>query len=173
MFKFVKKSNRGITLLIAVLVTSVIMAIALTILSISFKQFKISSSAKESVLSIYAADAGIECALLWDIRGIELRGEAVFATSTESSYLGGAINCFGTDISSVWSINPNGTAGAITTFQVEFAQAPQNCVIIEVEKIVLTPETALTEMSSKGYNVPCLEINTSPIAVERAIRVKY
>ena len=69
-------NKKGITLLIAVLTSSLLLAITLSIFSITIKELQISASSRESHKAFYAADAGIECALYWDFV------KNAFATST-------------------------------------------------------------------------------------------
>ncbi len=56
------KTKNGYTLLFSVLVATVVMGVAVFILSVSRKQFILASTARESTYSVYAADSGIECA---------------------------------------------------------------------------------------------------------------
>lgn len=57
---------RGFTLLIAVVLTSVLLAIGLALLDIAYKQIVLSSTAKQSQYAFYAADSALECALYAD-----------------------------------------------------------------------------------------------------------
>ncbi len=59
---------RGMTLLIAVILSSVVLSVALSLLDISYKQILLASSAKQSQYAFYNADAALECALYWDQR---------------------------------------------------------------------------------------------------------
>jgi type II secretory pathway pseudopilin PulG len=61
-----RKKQRGFTLLIAVLLSTVVLAIGLSILNITLKEFILSTIARESAVSLNAADAGLECAFYWD-----------------------------------------------------------------------------------------------------------
>ncbi len=56
----------GFTLFYAVLMASLLLAIALAVLNISFKEFTLSSGARDSNVAFYAADSALECALYWD-----------------------------------------------------------------------------------------------------------
>src|SRR3989338_9684883 len=58
--------RKGFTLLIALLVIGIILAIGLSILNITLKEFILSGIARESAIALGAADAGMECALYWD-----------------------------------------------------------------------------------------------------------
>lgn len=60
--------KKGFTLLIAVLVSSIFLSLASTIATITFKQIILSSIGKDSQRAFYAADAGMECALYWDLK---------------------------------------------------------------------------------------------------------
>lgn len=64
------KQNRGYTLLFAVLITSIVLSVAISILSISRKEFALSTAARESSFAFYAADSGIECAVYYDNQNI-------------------------------------------------------------------------------------------------------
>lgn len=57
------KNNKGYTLLFAVLVTSLVVSVAVSILNITRKESILAGVARESQAAIYAADAGIECAV--------------------------------------------------------------------------------------------------------------
>jgi len=65
MMKF--KQQSGFAMLFTVLIMSLILSIALSISNITFKQTLLSSLAKDSQIAFYQADAGIECALYYDI----------------------------------------------------------------------------------------------------------
>jgi hypothetical protein len=56
-------SQKGYTLIFAVIVSSIILSIGAFILSISRKQFILSSAARDSTKAIYAADSGTQCAV--------------------------------------------------------------------------------------------------------------
>jgi len=61
---FIKTTKtKGYTLLFAVIVSSIVLSIAAFIMSISRKQFILSSLARDSTVAIYAADSAIQCAV--------------------------------------------------------------------------------------------------------------
>ncbi len=57
---------RGFTLIIAVIVSSVVVSVGLTLLDITYKQITLASSATQSQYAFYNADTTLECALYWD-----------------------------------------------------------------------------------------------------------
>ncbi len=63
-FKNIARSsgNGGYTLLFSVITAALVLGVAVFILSVSTKQYELSASARNSIYSFYAADAGIECA---------------------------------------------------------------------------------------------------------------
>jgi len=60
------KWERGITLLLVVLVTSAILSVSLGIFNVIFGQLKISGEINDSFIALYAADQGIEKILYRD-----------------------------------------------------------------------------------------------------------
>lgn len=56
----------GFTILYAVLIATLVLAVGVSLFSIVFKQLQLSTEARESYRAIFAADAALECALLHD-----------------------------------------------------------------------------------------------------------
>lgn len=59
-------SQRGFTLLIAVILSSVVLTVGLALLDVAYKQVILSSTAKQSQTAFYNADSALECALYYD-----------------------------------------------------------------------------------------------------------
>lgn len=59
-------NQRGFTLLIAIVLSSVALSLGLALLDLAYKQSILSSSAKQSQTAFYNADGALECALFWD-----------------------------------------------------------------------------------------------------------
>lgn len=57
---------RGVTLLVAVILSSVVLSVALALLDVAYKQQLLASTAKQSQYAFYSADSAMECALYWD-----------------------------------------------------------------------------------------------------------
>lgn len=60
-------TNKGFTLLFAVLVSVLVLAVGASIISIALKQVVLSGAGRESQFAFYAANTGLECALYWDL----------------------------------------------------------------------------------------------------------
>jgi hypothetical protein len=93
MRKNILKNDRGVVLLIAVTISSLVLVIGIGIISIITKEIVLSSLNKNSQAAFFAADSGIDCAMHWDLVNLiaEKRSVdptmypwSVFATSTES-----------------------------------------------------------------------------------------
>ncbi len=71
-------SSGGYTLLFAMIVASIVLALGVSLLTISRKEFILSSSATQSTNAFYAADSGLGCAEYWNVSG-------AFSTSSSAS----------------------------------------------------------------------------------------
>ena len=158
------KSSDGYALLLSVVVSGLILAIGLGLLSIIEKALTLSSAGRESQIAFYAADAGSECALFWD-RKNEGRLSSVFATSTSSVPPVSGIFCAGTDIASTWIILDVTANSANTSFDITLENGA--CVTVVVQK---TNSGRKTLVESRGHN-SCSP--TFPRRIERAIRASY
>lgn len=151
MKNFIHKKNSqksGITLLVAALTASLLLAISLSIFNLTLKELIISSSGRESLRAFYAADAGAECAIYWD-----LQSGNYFSTTTshtiscngQTFQVGGA----GNNVPSVFTVN----------FSPDSA-----CTTVSVRKN--GPDTLI---EARGYNTCVL----SSRKTERGIKVEY
>src|SRR3972149_3115950 len=87
--------KRGSTLFIAVLLSSLLLAIGFSLANFAVKQLVIATAGRESQFAFYAADTGIECALYWDFKAPQ---GSVFATSSSSRPPSSGINCNSRDV---------------------------------------------------------------------------
>lgn len=58
--------TRGVTLLVAVILSSVVLSVAISLLDVAYKQQLLASTAKQSQYAFYSADSAMECALYAD-----------------------------------------------------------------------------------------------------------
>lgn len=138
------KTKNGITLLLAVFTSSLILTIGMGIFTILLGQIGFSSTAKESLLAFYAADSGVECAIFWDTQNNS------FSTPTSSS-----ISCDGE------SFNVGGPSG-FSRFTINFNDG--SCAEVEVTK------GADTTITSLGKNICAAG---SAKTLQRGLRVNY
>lgn len=151
--------QRGFTLLIAVVLTSVILSVGLALLDIAYKQVILSSTARQSQFAFYAADSAMECALYWD-----QQQNAFSYTSPLSS-----IRCNATDLPLTTS-----QSGGIrtTTFTVPCPGGTNASVTIYKTNgtAVCNSGTATSCLFASGFNV----CNASdPRRIERGLKVFY
>ncbi len=147
-------NQSGFTLLLATLIASLLLILGASMFGITRKEVILSSLGRDSQFAFYAADAGSECALMWDFR------YDIFATSTPYS----GATCDGQPLGT-FSAQAYGVA---QTFEY---QPGGRCVRVSVTKNAspLPPTTII----ARGYNVSCAGIETNARALERAIRLDY
>lgn len=139
--------NKGFTLFLSVLVTSIVLSVGLGIFNIMTKELKLSRMGRESQVAFYAADTGIECFFYWDLKHPGLDDSAFESANT--------IDCASNSV-------PNNFSDNVSNFTIHLSD--NSCAKIEVTKSGLT-----TIVESRGYNTAC--DSDSPFKVERAIRL--
>lgn len=162
MIKSISK-KKGYTLLFAVLTSIMVLSIAAFILSISRKQFILTSSARDSVYAFYAADTGLECAI-----------RNLYALST-STYDGNEIKCGGAVLNS--NIDPSAQPKYVEFYMpMDMAQSQgPGCTWVRVTQETVANKQ-VTKIISRGYNIGwknssrnCTE--WGPRKVERGIQI--
>lgn len=149
-----QKTEKGFTLLLAVLVASIVLILATSIFQIARKEITLSSLGRDSQFAFYSADSGAECALYWDIR------YDYFATSTPSI----APECDNTAL---------GATGHSVTYPytVSFEFEPNGiCSRVYVTKSASSPHTLI---HADGFSTPCATIGTNPRALQRSVELRY
>lgn len=165
------KNNKGYTLLFAVLVASIVLSVGISILTISKKEFLLSSAARESITAFYSADGGLECAILHDNDGVFI------GDSTDPSQ----IVCMGNQATKFDGFG-NAVIGT-NTFHIKMNDNTNACAIVTVQKDMrfdneLGQNIPVTIIESRGYNLGWIEgadecSQNSVRRVERAIRYSY
>lgn len=154
-----KTPQKGFTLLIAVILTSVLLSVGLALLDVAYKQVVLSSTAKQSQTAFYAADSALECALYWD------QQEGAFAYGSPSS----SVSCTGVSFPVTASISNNVQKA---TFSVSCSGGGTSAVV-EVYKASggATCSNGKTScIYANGYNT-C--DTTNPRRIERGLKVVY
>ncbi len=181
------KDKKGFTLLFAVLVSTLVVAIGATVVSIAVRQTILSGTSRESQYAFYAANTVLECAFYWDVIGMEGGDGAVFPAPGQSIL---------SDPSGVTCAGGNIVTG--TGFTTTFANrawkndvSGEKTIYIELKDITDDPnlpeytycaEATITKtapdsnglitttIEAKGYNTCDL---SSPRAVERGLLQSY
>jgi uncharacterized protein (UPF0333 family) len=145
--------NKGYTLLFAVLVSALVLAIGVSILNTSREELVLTAGARNSEYAFYAADSGYECALYNDYNGPG--GGTMFSTTTPPSTITcGTIIVGGNTQSQVSSIvSLTTSSGPIYDFTFSIPISGNACAFVDVNKIYNSSGVSTTTISSLGYNI--------------------
>jgi hypothetical protein len=185
-------NKKGFTIFFAMLVGSLALAVGFAIYDLTVREIDLSAAASQSQYAIFAADAGVECALYWDAKAPSLNGSpSIFATSTgvgNAATGGSGTVCNDQNIVtkgtpptpfamptsgwSSWTVVGNASL-ATTTFTLAIPNnstpAQTYCAIVEVGKATVGG-VLYTAIVSRGYNT-CLSAGVTRL--ERTLRVSY
>lgn len=167
-----ENSKRGFSIFIAVIVTGVLLIISFSVANISRSEVSFATTNRDSQYALFAADAGIECALYWDAK-IE---PSSFATSSASTISCNSASLSGGQaIAGTTTLSRIGGGGALNPMSVfgfslnSAANQVNSCVIVTVNKFY-TGQNLTTHIFSRGYNNCTI---SDPRRVERGIEVRY
>ena len=179
--------QKGFTILFAVLVSSIVLALGLGIVAITMKEVQLSGAGRDSQLSFYAADSGAECGFYWDLRGDNFATSSPGNVSLALNNLS-SMTCAGgeslnqdkpADISGIDKGVDSGSdsLNATTTFWIYMATANANigdpskpCAQIQVGKHADSVGGQIrTIIDSRGYNT-CAD---NPRRLERGYQIQY
>jgi hypothetical protein len=168
------QKNKGFTLLFAVLVSVLVLAVGTSIISIALRQVVLSGVGRDSQYAFYAANTGIECALFWD-----LNGGVTFQSSLNNPGLGPIPRCANSDNIEI-TFEDLGENTHTSDFTLEFNNISDvdisvpYCVDVTVTKNEETGPGGLdriaTTIMSRGYNT-CVPDN--PRRIERGLELSY
>lgn len=145
--------SKGFAILFAVTLSAILLSIALGVTEIAYKQLKFSTSAKSTNDAFFAADTGIECALLYSKSTIP-----VFPST---------INCASQNISvNIVLSEPNTYLDFVIT---GLGNSRTSCA-----KVNITQGELETIVNSKGYDTGDSSCNpTNPDRIEREVETRY
>jgi hypothetical protein len=190
----IHKTQHGFALLLALVISSVVLAIGVSILHVSVNQINLSATARESEFAFQASHAGVDCLMYW-------RSEkALEFIDVAGTINRPAINCFsGSPItSSDRSFFPTSGTGYVREYINEFQWgAPARCTNVSMFVINAFDTTdavvnfgnnrgigdggtktcksgnICTVIVSAGYNRACNELNSTIFSVQREIVVEF
>lgn len=155
-----KQHNQGFALLFSVVVISVVVITTLAVSSLVRRGLELTTIGERSMEAFYAADAGLECALYWDIRN---RDDDIFRRPTDPVRTNGQIRCLDDTIDFT---GRNFGSYRTYTFSVrDDTMGRDLCADIEIQITGLN-----TEVYSRGYNT-CNP--GDPERIERGLRAEY
>jgi len=182
-----KKNSKqqGFVLLFAVLVSTLVLSVGISVISIALKQVVLSGSGRDSQYAFYAANTGAECATYWD-----LASSSVFYTNSNPATKDLNIKCLGMRITDddlpcapAIGSDPGWCSSNVGGFyQTKFRIRYDNDGILEAERkpycadVIVKKEigadtlVSTTTVTSRGYNT-CDA--TNPRRIERALEFSY
>jgi hypothetical protein len=159
-------THSAFTLLMASLIGSIMLSLAIFMVTIAQKEVLLSTLARDSQYAFYAADAGSECALYWDF----LDGFAADTPTHIPSCSGQVVGEIVSGISADSTDFVIGGRGYGVPSRMQFNQG-NRCVIVTVLKTLVGTQRKTT-IDSRGYNLPCSN-TTSNRRLERAVLLTY
>lgn len=179
---FTINKQNGYTLLFSIIVASVVLSIAAFILSVSRKQFILSSVSRDSTRAIYAADSAMQCAIgaFWNGQLDILNGATVYCNGYDTT--GTFVEADNVD--PLYGIRIGGDDGNGQPYKVYEITTPlsfgfnnDTCAFVTMIRGFDTGPLANQKIviESRGYNdqfsAPCTAGKNNPRTVERAVRV--
>lgn len=160
-------TNRGFTLLLSALVTSIVLSLGASVFGIAQKELTLSSIGRDSQFAFYAADTAAECALYWDARPKKIDG-------TSNTYFGTSIpdpaytaSCDGEDLS------VTGRSSAYP-YTILFRFEPNGyCADVSVSKSVNARQSVRTIVHADGFSTNCASVATNPRVLQRSVEIQY
>jgi Tfp pilus assembly protein PilX len=159
-------NKKAFTVLFAVIVSSLILALGLGIVAITMKEVKLSGAGRDSQVAFYAADSGLECAEYFDIT------QSAFATSTSDE----PVNPIVCNVQNITVTADGDGAAATSTFQMcmkykddKSCDTSKPCAEVTVAKYI-EGGVKKTNIDSRGYNT-CDPANQRRL--ERGYSVEY
>lgn len=165
----IRRPSGGFTILYAILLTTVVLTIGLSLLSVLIQQISLSGAQRESGASFYVSDSGMECALYWDISADAFRSGSAITCDGNSPLAPGIIVTTGIPLTPPSPPLANDTY----VFNVLF---PDGCANISVIKTINTASStvASTTIQSRGYNTNCPPAaSIKPWRLERGLETNY
>lgn len=150
-------TQRGFTLLIAVILASVTLAMALALLDVAYKQVTLAFAAKYSQYAFAAADSALECALYYDQKN------DTFNYSLSPAPGSVTVNCNGNTAVVAFD---NTVSPRQRSFTLPCAGGSGQSAVVKVYKA----SDATTQIYANGYN----SCSTTDVRrVERGLKISY
>ncbi len=150
------RTQRGFTLLIAVILSTVVLTVGIALLDVAYKQVILASTAKESQAAFYNADSALECALYYDQKSDAFN----FLTPALSSTL----VCSSTPVVN-YALDATNPAVHITTFAL-----PCSSGGVYASSTIYKYSSGATSLYADGFN----DCNASnPRRVDRGLKAVY
>jgi hypothetical protein len=181
------KKNRGFVILYAVIITTIVLIVGVSLMNIITKQLVLSSISRNSKIAYYAALSGRECAEFWKTvqmvnfnsptyfggYGLDNDGNPYWVSPSD-----GSIICSGLDLPTTVSFLDGGITRTQFNFDLTLGNGQQACANVTV---IANPQkqgdcaSDQLLISSEGYNSSCVDTlgsNPNPRMVKSIYRDK-
>lgn len=184
----VSAHERGIALLITLLVMGVLLAISAFLLDVTLRQFQLSNIGRDSEIAFQAAEAGIECEMYTDATNANAPKTFDVPENNADQTDASTMKCFSGGGQSTITNTATHSGGA-QTFRYEWG-TPVVCTDISVYQFYSTSNNVpvivdsvqvgndcpqgfrCTVVKSRGYNTGCSNISNAKV-IEREITQRY
>ncbi|MFH0755137.1 MAG: hypothetical protein V1910_00520 [bacterium] len=150
------KTTKGFAILFAVLLSSFLITLGVSIFSISLKEIQITTSLRDSQIAYYIADSARECALYWDIKKGAFPACLDDTCSVQNPQIN-PITCNGNDIFLIFIFDNN---LSYTTNKTDFFQASSTSSSTPISDIKIIKEfidpNIVTTIEARGHNTGIL-----------------
>lgn len=192
-----QSDQRGIALLITLLIMTVLLGVSASLLNITLKQYRFSSIGLQSEVAFQAANAGMECLLYHDFlaypaskfdvpsgSGIAREsGVLCMNTSSNDLYIAGnaglgivadaqANSGEEQRFQFSWGTGSNQVCSDVSVYKYFHATVAQDMVGSLGRTLMCAAGATCTVIKSRGYNTSCANI-TQPRTIERELIQKY
>lgn len=188
-----KKGERGLALLVTLLIVTVLVGISASLVNITLKQYQFSNIGLQSEMAFQAAHAGMECLMYHDYRGypvsrFDVNGDGT-GVAPEAN-----LTCMGQTSNDFVNNGNTVVSGEEQRFQFSWrdttvAGSPPVCTSVSIYKYYNTAAaqnmapslgrpgscpagTVCTVIKARGYNVACTA-TTTPRTIERELTQRY
>ena len=159
--------RKGFTLLFAVLISSVLLAIGMGIFNIVYRELQLSGLTRDSDTAIFAADAGIECGLYWEFKGMTAVEPVMFDPTDAQDQ---TINCGGSDLNAEVIFDSGNVAEWEFTLPVGATGNDSSCADVIIRK---DWNDFSTSIESNGRNEGGANCVVGDRTVERTLQVDF
>src|SRR3989344_4338164 len=176
LFKSKKYLTKGFTLIFAILVSSLLVAIGVAISNVALKQLEISILTRESRIAFSAADSGAECVIYWDVQ-VSDRGFSFASPDNRDPENTASVSC-GHSVSvsnpELHTSSDGGIEYYVTTMVIYYGDTtdaiPDPCAVVSIKKTAsIVGKTNIID----SYGINDCSSTFNKHRVERSLRVEY
>lgn len=158
----IKQNKKGFVILYAVIISTVVLIVGVSLMNIMTKQLVLSSISRSAKVSYYAAQAGRDCAEFWKenqamggdnhFGGMKIDSETGTVTFEDAPYGEQTIKCLGTTPTKFTPENIGGVFRSEFSFTMDVGDNQKVCAMVRVDT---KDDTCSFSIVADGYNISC------------------